>query len=188
MHRRVLFALAYSLVFFCIDWMSYVHPLRDLNITPWNPPAALEVLFLTWGGMAWAPWVYVTLAASDWLIRDSNIFSASVVVGNAVLVACYAGISRVLLISMKGKLRLQGRREVTQLGVVSLMGAAFTAFAYVGVQTWIGNLDWTDFFDASHRFFIGDLLGLMVVLPLAFLLLDPERRKQFLEIFRRRSS
>jgi hypothetical protein len=125
MHRRSRIALAFTLLFICVDWMSYVHPLGDLNITPWNPPAALEVLFLAWGGLSWMAWVYLTLALSDWLVRDSYVLSASVLVGNAVLVACYASVSRVLLALMQGKPRLQSRSDVAKLGRISTAGAAF---------------------------------------------------------------
>lgn len=187
MHRRSRIALAFTLLFICVDWMSYVHPLGDLNITPWNPPAALEVLFLAWGGLSWMAWVYLTLALSDWLVRDSYVLSASVLVGNAVLVACYASVSRVLLALMQGKPRLQSRSDVAKLGLISTAGAAITACLYVGTQTLLGNLDRQDFWEASHRFFVGDLLGLMVVLPLSFLLIDGDRRKQFVAMFQRRS-
>ena len=42
----------------------------QLNITPWNPPAAVQVLFLTWAGLLWAPWVFITIGFADWLIRE----------------------------------------------------------------------------------------------------------------------
>ena len=43
---KLLRAGLFSLVFFAVDWLSYIHPIEHLNITPWNPPAALEILFL----------------------------------------------------------------------------------------------------------------------------------------------
>ena len=38
--------LGYVLVFLLLDWVSYVHPMRGTNITPWNPQAALAVALL----------------------------------------------------------------------------------------------------------------------------------------------
>ena len=181
--KKLLQAVLFSLVFVCIDWLSFIHPMGQLNITPWNPPAAVQVLFLTWAGLMWAPWVFITIGFADWLIRDSIIFSSSVLIGNAVLVGCYASISFVLIKLMKGVPRLQNRMEVLKLSLVSLIGASVTSIFYVGFQTLIGKLATSDFFDASYRFFVGDLLGLFVVLPLSLLFLNPYRRKQFKQMF-----
>lgn len=180
-------AIAYSCLFTFIDWMSYVHPFGDLNITPWNPPAALEVLLLTWRGISWTPWVYLTLAFSDWLIRDSSILSASVIIGNLVLVVCYTTISRILSTITRRKPYLYGREDVAKLCAVSVMGAALTAFSYISTQTLIGNVTQDEFFEATYRFFVGDLLGFIVILPLFLLLIDQRRRQQFTFMFHQRS-
>ena len=82
-------ALLYSLVFFAIDWLSYIHPFRHLNITPWNPPAALTVLFLFSASFSWIAWAYITLGISDWLVRESFFLSPAGVLGNAVLAVSY---------------------------------------------------------------------------------------------------
>ena len=147
--------MLYTCVFVCVDWLSFIHPMGQLNITPWNPPAAVQVLFLTWAGLMWAPWVFITIGFADWLIRDSVIFSSSVLIGNAILIGCYASISYVLIKLMKGVPRLQNRVEVFKLSLVSVIGAVITAILYVGFQTFIGKLLKEDFAEASYRFFCG---------------------------------
>jgi hypothetical protein len=107
--------MLFSLAYVCVDWLSFIHPMGQLNITPWNPPAAVQVLFLTWAGLMWAPWVFITIGFADWLIRDSVVFSSSVLIGNAILIGCYAIISYVLIKLMKGVPRLQNRVEVFKL-------------------------------------------------------------------------
>lgn len=173
--KNLKLAMLYTCVFVCVDWLSFIHPMGQLNITPWNPPAAVQVLFLTWAGLMWAPWVFITIGFADWLIRDSVIFSSSVLIGNAILIGCYASISYVLIKLMKGVPRLQNRVEVFKLSLVSVIGAVITAILYVGFQTFIGKLLKEDFAEASYRFFVGDLLGLVVVLPLSLLFLNPYR-------------
>jgi signal transduction histidine kinase len=181
--KNLRLAMLFSLVYVCVDWLSFIHPMGQLNITPWNPPAAVQVLFLTWAGLMWAPWLFITIGFADWLIRDSIIFSSSVLIGNAILIGCYASISYLLIKLMKGVPRLQNRVEVFKLSLVSLIGAAITAILYVGLQTLIGKLVKDDFLEASYRFFVGDLLGLIVVLPLSLLFLNPFRREQFKQMF-----
>ena len=181
--KNLKLAILFSLVFVCVDWFSFIHPMGQLNITPWNPPAAVQVLFLTWAGLMWAPWMFITIGFADWLIRDSIIFSSSVLIGNAILIGCYASISHVLIKLMKGIPRLQNRVEVFKLSLVSVIGAAITAILYVGLQTLIGKLVKDDFLEASYRFFVGDVLGFVVVLPLSLLFLNPYRREQFKKMF-----
>jgi len=153
--KNLRLAMLFSLAYVCVDLLSFIHPMGQLNITPWNPPAAVQVLFLTWAGLLWAPWVFITIGFADWLIRDSVIFSSSVLIGNAILIGCYAIISHVLIKLMKGVPRLQNRVEVFKLSLVSVIGAAITAILYVGLQTLIGKLGKDDFLEASYRFFVG---------------------------------
>ena len=68
--KNLKLAMLFSLVFVCVDWLSFIHPMGQLNITPWNPPAAVQVLFLTWAGLLWEPWVFITIGFADWLIRE----------------------------------------------------------------------------------------------------------------------
>ena len=177
----------FSLAFFAIDWLSYIHPLGHLNITPWNPPAALEVLFLFSTGMAWLAWVYITLGISDWLVRGSFIFSPAVVLGNAMLVLCYAGIAASLRHVLHGKAHLRDPVEVGSVSIITMVGALVTSCLYIGLQTWIGALQAVDFWTALHRFVVGDLLGLMIALPLFFVATDRRRRHQYRQMFRARS-
>ena len=182
--KKIGIALVFSCLFFLVDKLSYIHPIGDLNITPWNPPAALEVLFLFWAGNSWMTWVYLTLGLSDSLVRGTLFFSPAVVLGNAVLVICYAAIALALRWILAGRLALRNRHDVFALGGVILCGAFLTAIAYVGTQTWIGVLSLRDFFGAVHRFFIGDLLGLMVLLPLFFVVADKRRHAQYRHMFK----
>ena len=82
-------ALFFTMAFVGVDHFSYVEPIGHLNITPWNPPAALEVVFLYWGGSFWMAWVYLTLGLSDFVVRGTSPLTPTVLIGNAMLVICY---------------------------------------------------------------------------------------------------
>ena len=181
--RRVGIALVFSFLFVAIDWLSYIYPIAGLNITPWNPPAALEVLFLFLVGSSWMTWVYLTLGISDWVVRGTVFLSPTVLLGNAVLVICYAGMALCLRWALGGHGALRHRRGIVWLGGVIVSGALLTAVFYVGVQTQLGVLAAQDLWRAAHRFFIGDLLGLMVLLPLFFVARDKQRHPQYLKMF-----
>jgi signal transduction histidine kinase len=182
--QRILVALLFSGLFVAVDRLSYIHPIGGLNITPWNPPAALEVLFLFLVGNTWMTWVYLTLGLSDWVVRDTMWLSPAVLLGNAVLVVCYACIALSLRWALGRQAVLRNRQDVMWLGGIIVCGALFTAVAYVGTQTRLEVLTLEGFWVAVHRFFVGDLLGLMVLLPLFFVASDKRRYPQYLYMFR----
>ncbi len=182
--KKIGVAFIFSLVFIAVDRLSYIHPIGGLNITPWNPPAALEVIFLFLAGNGWMTWVYLTLGISDTLVRGTEWMSPAVVLGNAVLVICYSMIALSLRRLFANRIAIQNQQDVFILGTVIVCGALLTAACYVGLQTWIGALQAVDAWGAAYRFFIGDLLGLVVLLPLFFVAADKRRHPQYRHMFR----
>ena len=176
-------ALLYSGVLIVVDQLSYIHPIGHLNITPWNPPAALDVLFLYWAGTAWMAWVYITLGLADVIVRDISFFTPTVVLGNAVLVFCYAMIAYCFRYLLKSRPQIQVRNQLLKLGAVMVFGSAITALSYVLTQSLIGGIPQDSLWEALHRFFIGDLLGYFVVLPLIYVATSQHRRPQYKAMF-----
>lgn len=180
---RLVMAVLFTLAFVCVDQFSYVEPIGHLNITPWNPPAALEVVFLYWGGSMWMTWVYLTLGLSDHVVRGTSPLTPTVLIGNALLVMCYATIAFVLRSQLNKAVSVNQRLVMLRLGGVLVCGAALTALIYVGFQIFIGNLPHAEWWRAVHRFFIGDVLGFVVVLPLIYVATDKRRRRQYREMW-----
>ena len=46
--------------YLALDWTSYLYPLGPFNITPWNPPPALSIVWMMLGGIRYAPLVFGT--------------------------------------------------------------------------------------------------------------------------------
>lgn len=173
----------FAMVFVLVDRLTYIHPIRDLNITPWNPPAALEVAFLYWGGTVWMGWLYLTLCVSDAVVRETPWLSDVMLLGNAVMVTCYGAIALSLRWALGLQIRLRARRDIARLGVIVCLGALITALSYVSTLTWLGHLNPSDWLAAVHRFFVGDLLGEMVFLPLFFVACDRRRAHEYKAMF-----
>ena len=182
--RSILIGMLYSLCYVLIDRLSYIHPLSDLNITPWNPPAALLVFFLTVMGHRWFAWVYLSVCLSDMLVRHSDPAAPSAWLGNLLLVGCYTLISLSLRKGQQGIPTLSSRRSIVLLCLTISAGALCTALSYVSLQTLLGPLRPAEFSVAIYRFFVGDLLGMIVLLPLGFQLVDPVGRKRFAQMLR----
>lgn len=55
--ETIQFAIVFMLAYFLVDRISFIYPLRELNITPWDPQPALAVALLYLRGWRWLPWV-----------------------------------------------------------------------------------------------------------------------------------
>ncbi len=188
LRHKYLGALFFTAIYIAADALSFIHPIGQLNITPWNPPAAIQVLFLMLMGWPWTVWAYLTLFVSDGVVRGTlGLVTPEVYLGNALLVMCYASISTALRKFILHKSTLSAREEIVTLSLIVFAGSFITGVAYIGLLRLLGGLGMADFETAFFRFFIGDLLGMMVLLPLAFVFLDQRRIDQFSVMLKSRS-
>src|SRR5215471_19136480 len=88
----VLFAAAYV----GLDWMSFLHPLHGLAITPWSPADGLSFAVLLLGGYTWIPAVFLATLLSWVLVSDVFVPAGTVLLSSAIIAAGY-GISAGLL-------------------------------------------------------------------------------------------
>jgi two-component system sensor kinase FixL len=188
LHSKYLGAMCFSVAYIATDALSFIHPIGQFNITPWNPPAALQVLCLMLMGWPWMAWTYLTLFVSDGIVRGTvGLLTPEVYLGNALLVICYASIAIALRKFILNKSHLTAREETVTLSLIVFAGTFITAASYIGLLSLIGGLGTTHFESAFFRFFVGDLLGMMVLLPLAFVFLDQRRIDQFADMLKSKS-
>ncbi|MEJ8837224.1 ATP-binding protein [Ramlibacter sp. AN1133] len=168
--RMILYVAAYV----GLAWISFIYPARGLNITPWNPQAALAVGLLLWQPRSW--WlVWVAVASGEALVGSEPVPWPALVLSAGVVTAGYAATAAALKHWIAPRLSLVTRRDVVVfLAIVacgSLLGAMLRAAAL-----WA-----TDVVPAAripaviHRAFIGDGVGLVVTLPMLWVLASRER-------------
>jgi signal transduction histidine kinase len=168
----VLFVLAHVLTY----RLTFIHPLQGLNITPWNPPAALSIMLLVWRPRWW--WLsWLTLLVSDASVRGNAWPGTNDIVAAAVLVASHAAIARILLRRFGRPPDVRTLRELLVLVAIVVVGGLANAIAYVGtlVLAHAPEVAATPL-DALGRYWIGDAVGLLVTLPLLFIVAHPQRR------------
>ncbi len=176
-------ALGYVLLAVFLDWVSFIRPLLDLNITPWNPQPALAMGLLLLS-RRWAWLVWGTLFASDVVVRGwpedpQLLLTASLALGASYLVAAEA-----LRHWLPAGLRLTGRRDAAVLIAVLALGALLNSAVYVGILAWGGLVPEQPLNEALARYWVGDVVGLLVVLPLLLQAWDAERRALLLAVLR----
>jgi two-component system sensor kinase FixL len=161
-----------------LDWASYIHPLHGLNITPWNPAPSLGLLFLLrFGKNAALPLALAIFLADAW-VRNLPV-SLLVSIGlSAVLVLGYWAIAEVLRHRLSSRSIFNDRQGLLEWAGIVAVGTLLNSVVYVATLS-LGNLIPVDSVqDAFIRYWVGDCVGVLVSMPLLWMLMDERGRAQ----------
>jgi len=167
-------AAVFAPCYIALDWASYIDPVGPFNITPWNPQAALALVWMLLGGLHHVPAVMATIFLADLLVRGAPGGWTVTVLSAAVLGGGYAWIAW-LLRSLLRDLGMRSLRELTVFVVVVAGGTAIVGSAFVGLLRGADLLGATPIPAAVLRFWIGDAVGVLVTAPLLLAAADPAR-------------
>lgn len=171
-----------------LDWVSYIHPLGDFNITPWNPQPALAIVWMLIAGLAYAPTVFATIVLADAVIRDLPAHSAVGVLAALILTAGYATIALALGKLLRPLPTLHNLRQITIFVAVVAIGTAVIAAAFVAVLHASGVLESGSVVAGWLRFWVGDAVGVLVTAPLLLAVTQAARREGLRALARRRET
>jgi signal transduction histidine kinase len=157
---------AYVAAYVALDWVSYLHPVAELAITPWNPPPGLSLFLLLRFGLRYVPLLFVAALAADFVVRGVTAHPALTIASSLVLASGYALVGWVLIRALGMGRSLVALRDVNLLVAAAVVGPFAIALAYVGLHCAFGMLPMADFADAAIQFWIGDAIGIVVTTPL----------------------
>jgi signal transduction histidine kinase len=177
-------AAVFAPCYVTLDWASYFDPVGPFNITPWNPQAALAIVWMLLSGLQHAPVVLATIGLADFLVRGAPGGPLITALTAVCLAGGYAAIAWVLR-SLLSELGLRSTRSLTLLVGVVVGGTAIVGAAFVGVLRGAALLGATPVPEAWLRFWVGDAVGILVTAPLLLAAADAERRARLLELARR---
>lgn len=174
---RLLFVFAY--VF--LDWASYIHALPGVNITPWNPAPAVGLVFLMRepGLRGWAVQCLAILLA-ELLVRGLPAFWPALLVQSALLATGYALLARWLSARFPGGRVFVGRDGLLRWGAAVVVGTLGNGIVYVSVLSLSGQLPALGWATAVLRFWVGDGVGILIMMPLFWMLADAASRRVLL--------
>ena len=173
---RVVLGVTFAASYVALDWMSYIHPLQQYSITPWNPQPALAIGLLLLGGQRWLPVVFAAVVAAEWIVRGVPASLPTTLLIGAVLSLGYAAIARALAGRFTVDPALESSVDVVRLVSVVAAGALATGILYIAALLAAGQGPLDDPFTALVRFWIGDTIGILVTLPLVLMVSVPARR------------
>ena len=177
-------AAVFAPCYVALDWASYIDPVGPFNITPWNPQAALAIVWMMLGGLLHAPAVLATILLADILVRHVPGGYAITALTALVLAGGYAAVAWALktLLSDTG---LRSTRQLTIFVAVAVAGTGLVGGAFIGVLRAAGMLADIPFGSAWLRFWIGDAVGILITAPLLFAAADAARRGALMALVRR---
>lgn len=165
LRRGAPLGVAFVALYIALDWVSLIDPLGPLRITPWNPAPGLALFLLLRLGLALTPWLFVAALATETLIRGVPAPWPAVVAASVLLAGGYAGVAALL----RGRLGLHGEfvslRHVTVFTLTATAATLVIGLVYVGLFLAAGVVAPADYARSVAQFWIGDLIGLVVLTP-----------------------
>lgn len=178
--KDLLLGFGFIVAYVLLDWVSYLHPMHGLNITPWNPSLALGlVLWYRFGGIVAVPW-FAAILIGEAMVRGLPEKLPVTLVLSAVLTASYGIVAEALRRSLAGEL-LKDRRHLLSWLAIVVAGTLATSALYVSLLYLSGLIPAIDWTEALVRFWVGDCVGIVVTMPFFWLLLcDRDRLRSLL--------
>jgi len=168
--------LGYVVCFLLLDWVSYIRPFEGLNITPWNPQPALAIALLLLQQARWLWLVWLSLVTAELAVRGVPTEWFVTLATTGALALSYAATARALVMRPDRSLSLSTRRDLLWFVAVVLAGPLLSATVYVTSLAVAGLVTGSPLHEAVIRYWIGDAVGLVVLLPILLALLDEQRR------------
>lgn len=177
-------ALMFAPCYIALDWASYLDPIGLFNITPWNPQPALAIAWLMIGGLGNTPAVILTIIVSEFVVRQAPGGLGVTLAMGLVLGGCYAVIAGTLRRQLNG-IGLGSLQQLTGFTAITLAGTALVSAGFIGLLQISNAIDEVPFVETWLRFWVGDLVGVLVTAPLLFAAADPHRRSSMIALAHR---
>lgn len=163
--------LAFIAAYIALDWASYIHPLLGLNITLWNPAPALGLaLWMRFGRITAIPW-FVAIMAGEFFIRAMPAAFLMTVVLSMVLTIGYGAIGEFLRRRLRHGEVFGDRIHLTTWLSIVVIGTLINSLNYISLLALTGLLPAGDRIDGLIRFWVGDCVGIVVSMPMLWMLL-----------------
>lgn len=171
-----------------LDRVSYFEPLFGLDITPWNPgPAFGLVCWLVYGKRTAIPW-FLALVVSEFVTRNLPEGRPATLILSGCLVLGYGAIGEALRRFFKRAGIFQNRRMLFIWLSVVVSGTLVNSLIYISLLYLLGYIPQGNWFLAYWNFWVGDVVGIVITMPLFWLMLSKAGRAELSRIIFQRET
>jgi len=171
----------YLALYLLLDWASYVEPLRNTSITPWNPNTGVVMALLLARGGRWAPLVAFGIFVGELLTDEAPAPWGVLALASLYLAAVYACAAWGLRRRGLERSIATPKHAAWFAGVIAL-ASGVAAAGYVGILVNAGQLHAVEAWASFGRYWIGEFNGIIALTPVLLLKVD---RSALWEGFRR---
>jgi two-component system, LuxR family, sensor kinase FixL len=161
-----LIGIAFLAIYLILNILTAWYQFNGLGITLWSPDNGLSVLLLI-EGAEFAPFVLIGGVLADvWVSRVHHTIYVTLLAETALTLG-YTGFAAVLRDLLKFSPRRTNLADVIAMLLAVPVGAAGTSLIYCGALYLTDSLPADQLFSALRHFWIGDAVGIIVILPAA---------------------
>ncbi len=166
--------LGFGLLYLLFDWASFASPMYGLNITPWSPDPALGLVYwLFCGRRAALPW-FLTLFACEVLVRGLPAGIGLTLLLCAAQLTGYGLVGEYLRRHFGDGAILGNRHRLFGWLCAVIIGLVANGLLYTSLLSVFGLIPKGEMTTVALRFAFGDLVGVVVAMPLIWLLSTPD--------------
>ena len=154
--------------FVALDWISYLHPLHGLNITPWAPAPALGLVFILRFG-----WIAAVLIAIAVFLGDTWIRNLPVGLSAALALALatgYAAIGEALRRRLKSEELFSSRRGLLEWSLIVILGTLINSALFIALLSAFDLIPAAEHLPAFAHHWIGDSVGILLAMPIIWMI------------------
>lgn len=173
-------------LFLVVERISFIHPWASTGITPWNPQTALVFAFLLLRGLRGAPAVFLALLLSEALIRTAPASSWGIILASATVgVVGYSFAGLFLARQLSASARIRSLRDFAWMLGIVVVSTLLVGACYIALNASLGVLEWSTVLEVLLRYWIGDVVGVLTLLPLLLVINERGSRRKLAAILAR---
>ncbi|MDC7786066.1 ATP-binding protein [Rhodoplanes sp. TEM] len=164
--RTVPAGLAALAVYVALEWLGFIHEVKGLPATPWNPGLGVVFALIAVDGPLAAAVLFAGIVLAEVLVVDTALSWPLVLAVAAIETACYAAAGTVALRAFRLDVALGHLRDVLLLLAAGFAGACLVALLLTALLIAFGDLGTRDVLAATVPLLVGDVIGIAVITPL----------------------
>ena len=174
--RYLTIAFIYLAAYVALDWLSFIDPLGEFGVTPWNPTTGLSIALVLAFGRPFIPWLFIAPLLADGLLRQFPLPIDAELAVALIYGATYAAATWFLTRTDAGFSRsLQSKQDLIRLLVTAAIAAMAVATGYVSLLAMKSIISIEQVPRGIMQFWVGDMIGITVMTPFLLLLLSGRR-------------
>jgi two-component system, LuxR family, sensor kinase FixL len=170
----------YLVSYIVLDWISLVQVLPNIGFTLWNPPPAASLALLLIKGLRFAPALFVAGVISDGLSGGFLLGVPATLATDLIIAVGYSGVAIALRYFAHAGQGFPRVVDVVWLLLIVGIGTIAIACLVVAALTMMQAIPPGVVIASARHFFIGDLTGIVGLLPM--LITIPLARDRWKEV------